>query len=462
MTRMVARAILEVDPLLAVATVTAGALGFLFLGKPSLWVDEIFSATAARLSLSRLWGLVTSSQANMGLYYFLLHFWIRFVGDGDSAIRALSVLPAVATVPVFYGLGRRLFGSLAAGLACVLLSVNAFFITYAQQARGYSLVLLLVTVSSYSFVRAIEQPSRRWWIAYVVASTLAVYTHLFAILVPPAHLVSLLFLKRRPKWWRRLATSVIAIGLAVSPMALFVLTRNEGQIAWISAPSAWGLVAAVEDWTGGRASLVAAYFILCCLGLRPLFRGNKNGEAGDATWRYAFTLAWLLLPVVVSVTFSLAVTPIFEPRYLIISLPPLVLLAAAGLAGLDRGWLRLGAVVLVVLLAIRGLVSRYGSEIEGWREATSFVLSEARPHDTVVFCPPGTRGAFDYYVNELGASARAPQPLHGGVLGGRPPSHLWIVVRQAADPSACPPIQRVLAHSETRQFAGVLVARYQG
>ena len=64
----------------------------------------------------------------MGLYYVLLHGWIA-LGDSEFTVRALSAIFAVATIPVVYGLTRRIFRGRAALTAALLLALNSFFIS---------------------------------------------------------------------------------------------------------------------------------------------------------------------------------------------------------------------------------------------------------------------------------------------------------------------------------------------
>jgi len=126
----------------AIALVGIVLLGTLLrvihLGTRSLWIDEGSSAVVARLDLHQFIRLVTTVEANMVLYYALLRFWMSW-GDSETFIRALSVLFAVATLPLVYMLGARLFNTRVGLIGALLLSINAFHIRYAQEARGYSL-----------------------------------------------------------------------------------------------------------------------------------------------------------------------------------------------------------------------------------------------------------------------------------------------------------------------------------
>ena len=147
----------------------------------------------------------------MTLYYLLLRFWVLF-GDGEAYIRILSILLGIATLPLVYLLGLRLFGRSAGLIAAFLLALNAFHVQYSLEARSYSLLVLLVTLVSFLFVKCIEQPASRHWFFYVLASVLAIYSHLFAVLLLPAHWASLVFLGRRKAPWAGMVASSLAIG----------------------------------------------------------------------------------------------------------------------------------------------------------------------------------------------------------------------------------------------------------
>jgi mannosyltransferase len=87
----------------------AATLALLFLGNKSLWFDETYSITVAR-DWPNIWPVMLRYNAHMWFYYTLLHFWLK-IGESEFIVRSLSVVFAVATIPVVYALGTRLFGS---------------------------------------------------------------------------------------------------------------------------------------------------------------------------------------------------------------------------------------------------------------------------------------------------------------------------------------------------------------
>src|ERR1700744_4885801 len=159
--------------------VLGGVLGSLFLGTHSLFLDESVSSTLATAPWHRFANVVSHREANMALYYLLLRGWVVF-GHSEIALRSLSVILAVGALWVLIMLARTLFGRRTALLAGLVLAVNPLFIQFAQGVRGYSLALLLVSASSYFFVRGVRQvdpPPRLCWTAYTVVSALAADTN---------------------------------------------------------------------------------------------------------------------------------------------------------------------------------------------------------------------------------------------------------------------------------------------
>src|SRR5215213_954866 len=284
----------------SIVTLSAAALAVsLFrVGSQSLWLDEGFSVHFARSSLGTFPSLIRA-ESNMALYHLLLHFWL-FLGQSEAVIRGLSVLFAVATIPVLFVLAERLFDRRVAWSACALLIPNVFYVHYAQEARSYALVLFLSVAASALFVRALERPSKRHWTAYALAVGLGTWAHFFVILVAGAHLISLTFLERRLRPSTQTLLSVCAgVVIAVAPLALFVSSQNGHKADWLTAPSPTDAVRAIEALAGGRAFLLLAYFLGCAaftFSAVRLLRRTRTWEG----WRFAFVLSWLVVPIVVA------------------------------------------------------------------------------------------------------------------------------------------------------------------
>lgn len=220
-------------------TLVALLLRLLMLAEKSVWGDEIWSIRVAGMPWhSALWSAL-HQDANMSLYHALLHVWM-FTGQSEFAIRSFSALAGAATIPVLYLVGKRLFDRWVGIVASALLALNLFHIQYSQEARSYSLVAFLATVSTWFFIRCLECPRAKNWVLYGMAVVLGVYSHVFVLLVFVSHLLSLVFLRPREVQWKRLIASAVGIGGLSMPLAVLLYMRARAPFValnWIPRPT---------------------------------------------------------------------------------------------------------------------------------------------------------------------------------------------------------------------------------
>ena len=389
---------------LGVVVAIATALRFFRLGTKSFWLDEATSVVLARVDRHIFGAALIQRQANMALYYVLLRGWIR-LGSSEFVIRCLSVVAGVAAIPAIYLLGTRLFGPKAGRLAALLLSVHAFHIRYSQEARAYSLFMLMAILSSLLLLRSLEQPSRKNWGGYIILSALMVYAQVFGGWMLFVQWVSVYVLRHRVRW-KQFLVSVAMICLLILPLALCLLFASDrSQLHWLTKPTLHGLYDFSLDMTGdGGPLLLLAYLALVLGGAIPAVSQLKS-HSSEGVWKYWFLLIWLVLPVALVLAISLR-WPAFEPRFLIVCLPPLVLLAADALTRVRSKVLFAAAATIVLGLSLNGTYSYYrgradAEHTDNWRDATRYILSQARAEDTVLFSYSEERLAFDEYQRQL-------------------------------------------------------------
>src|SRR5205814_8819307 len=156
--------------------ILAALLRVLQLGSESLWWDAAVTVAIVRLDWGAFWKVLSHFEANMGMYYCLLRLWVH-LGESEFVVRSRSALTGVLGVGLVYVLGKRLFDTKVGLIGAALLATNSFHIQYSQEARAYSLMVVLTTLSSLFFLRAIEHSSRTEWAGYILTVTLAAYTH---------------------------------------------------------------------------------------------------------------------------------------------------------------------------------------------------------------------------------------------------------------------------------------------
>ena len=78
------------------------------------------------------------------LYYFMLHGWMNVFGSGDIAVRALSGVISVLTLPLAWWAARRRGGRVLALITVSIVALTPFALRYATETRMYALVILFV------------------------------------------------------------------------------------------------------------------------------------------------------------------------------------------------------------------------------------------------------------------------------------------------------------------------------
>jgi len=356
---------------LIVITVIAAALRLYSLTSKSIWIDEAYSVELARLGWRDFCAVIAHQESNMVAYYLLLRLWVLF-GHGEAYVRVLSVLFSVATIPVIYLLGTRLFGQRAGLIAGGLLAINAYHVRYAQETRSYAMVTFLVVLATWILVRNIQGPEYAHWRAYAILCALAVYTHLFAVLFIAAHLTALLLLRLpKPKY-------IVPLGLAIIPFGLFTASN---AIPWVPKADARAFYSFFVSIAGnGGPSLLVIETLAVVLGGCAAWRLRPR-------WPYALVFCWAFLPVLFLFGLCL-LRPCFLGRYLNPSVPALVLLIAVGIAELERiPATLLGAAILAGSLL--GTSAYYQRDFDlyrgNWREVSSFILDKTQPGDDLFY-----------------------------------------------------------------------------
>jgi uncharacterized membrane protein len=127
------------------------------------------------------------------VYFMLAHWWMRlFAPSGDSLVwisRSLPALLGIISVPAIYGLGRFAFNSPLVGqCAAAMMAVSPYGIYLAQEARHYTLGILLVIASLFCLTLAIKKLQQLaqislWTVIFwIIINCLGIASHYFFFL----------------------------------------------------------------------------------------------------------------------------------------------------------------------------------------------------------------------------------------------------------------------------------------
>ncbi len=354
-------------------TLLAAVLRLSTLDLQSLWYDEAFTPVHVfHASLTATWHSYVHSENTPPLWYALEWPIVRLFGTGAVALRMLSALAGVATVPVAWAIGFELQnrptrdaergqpdsrsasvpeqppsasaaerpsargGARAAGVpspthraaiaTAAFVATSPLLVWYSQEARAYALFVLLAALSFLCFLRALSDSSpRRLW-QFAVAAGAALLSHYFAVFLLAPMIV---LLARRGR--RALVPLALPVMVGAALIPLIVAQGGHGT-QWIGE---WALVSRLEavpqyyltGYTGSALGhgieLLVALPILAGV-LYGLWRALSPAEERGALLALVVTAGGTLLPLAL----ALLGADYLAPRNLVAAMVPLSALLA--------------------------------------------------------------------------------------------------------------------------------------
>ena len=403
----------------AAVLVTAAAVGLRVFGltTKSLWFDETYSVFVASLPIERLFVVTAINDAHPPLYYLLLHLWMPVLGDGELAVRALSVLISAAVVPVTWGFGRHLVGSGAALVAAGLVALAPAQVAAGQEARMYGLLTLAALLSWWALWAALA--GRRSWTLYAFAVAAMLYSHYYGFFVVMAQAIYLVWVRAPFVAWRRW----IVAGLGVIALLIPWIPALAGHVlsgrAWpvfrpplhpvLLADTLASLVVGrpIFDPMGVAPLHPVGVWALAVVGVVVVLAGVWAARAAGRRDAAALCLCASVVPLILAFGISFVVH-VFAPRYLIFAMPGLALLVGAAVVPPRSGvptWLRVAATaacVVVVTASAAALVRFYQQprlDVFDWRKVSATIAAGAQRDDAIAFLPGFARIPVNYYFH---------------------------------------------------------------
>src|SRR5215210_1513962 len=196
----------------AVTLALAGVLAW-FLDSWPPHEDEALALFVGRSSFGDLLHTVIAERGGAPLH-FVFAWLVVHLGGGLGALRVVSLVFAVASVPLIALLGQRLAGRAAGVVAALLASATWVLIFHGIYGRMYSLFLFASLVSFLALLSALDGGGRRRFALWGVALLLLLASHPYAVLVVGAQGLYVLLRRRR---LREALTTLAAVVVAGIP-----------------------------------------------------------------------------------------------------------------------------------------------------------------------------------------------------------------------------------------------------
>ena len=367
-----------------------------------LWSDEALSVGIASHPLVEIPALL-GQDGSPPLYYVILHQWMRWWGSSGPSIRSLSLLIALAAIPLAYWSGRSLFGRRVGWTAAVLAATSPYLTLYSREARMYTLVAVLGLASAATFVHVFVYGRRRWLPAFVASNALLVLTHNWGpfLLVGAAVAAGWCAVAARDQRRRRLTDAALGLGaivLAWLPWLPILLYQSAHTAApWSRRPGAGSMVVALGSVLGGP--LVALVVVAVLVPFAAAVWRDRRAPEHVA----AVALGIMVLTTLVAAWAASQLEPAWSARYFGVFLGPLLVLVALALARSGRG-----GVAALAGLVVLGLVPLGRAEPKSNVAAVAAQLAGVvRPGDVVLSSQMEQVPLLRY---ELGADLRYVDP----------------------------------------------------
>lgn len=369
----------------------------------SLFGDELLTYDiVGRHSLIDVLRALRAAPESTPPLHYALAWAATKVGDPTVSVRIPSVLAGTATVPVVYGLGSHLRSRTTGLLAALVAALAPFAIYYSTEARSYALVAFLVASSTLSLLHAMDDGRRRFWVMFWVVTTLALYTHYTAMFPIAFQFAWAIWRSPRRK---PLLVSHVAVVVAYLPWvpflrgnALEVIGKLDPLTPTFAVKSVFRVIfafpyARLADVPGPLALVVGALAVALATAGAVVRFISRSGSRRDGDPRPGRPLPTAILVVGLALStpaglllyFALTGTDIYAPRYLIASLPALLVLLALTLRVGPR---RLVLVTTVLAVGAFTLAAVYALQPRGdrprLRQAAAFIESRSRPGDVVL------------------------------------------------------------------------------
>ncbi len=401
--------------------------------------DETLALFVGRGSLPSVLHDVIAERGGAPLH-FVLAWLVVHLGGGLTALRVVSIVFAVASVPAIAVLGSELADRTTGLVAALLASGTWALLFHGIYGRMYSLFLFTSTLSFIALLGALKHGGTRRFVLWGVALLATLASHPYAVLVIAAHVVYVALRKER----RRAAFATLAV-VAVVAIPFWwadVVLRGRFDVGVGGGGTHLGTPRSVAhylwwvagDFSAGHGAWLPLVVLVAAAGFVLISRKRKASGL--------LTACVIFVPAIALMLVRLHATASPQARHLIFILPFFSTLLATAIVDIAHvrprvtGAVACAAVAALVVGEVRWADEKtpplfHGtpkSELDGRSSAAAWLASTGRPNDVLLGYEPlyllawerdrsFSRYAIPRADPALFAAAlrRVPEPLGRGV-----------------------------------------------
>ncbi len=296
----------------------------------SLFNDELSALYRTRFnSIGELFmlGVKTGDFHPAGVQLFI-YYWVKLFGNGAFALRLPFALMGAASIVLVYVLGRDWFNKYTGLAAAAAIAFLHFPLLYSQVARPYSPGLLFTLVAMYFWSRIIlkSNTDKKTLIGYVVAASLATYTHYFAFLLLIISGIAGLAIARGQVLRHYLLAALAVLVLYIPHLPIFLYQFGIGGVGneegWLKPPdSDWPLTH--FNYIFNSSVYVQTAFALAVVCIVAMAMAQKKFKIER---NHILALVFFASPLLIGYYYSIYRNPVLQHSILLFSFPFLLIL----------------------------------------------------------------------------------------------------------------------------------------
>ena len=150
----------------------------------AFWYDEACSWFTSVQSFPSgiINNLMNLDLQHTPLYFFILHFWMKIFGQGETALRFLSLIFSIASIPLVYIVAKKISSKTVALFAMLVCAFSPLLSLFSVEVRMYPLAVFLVLLSLNYLIDFENKPNRISLIKLIAVNILIPYTYVGGIL----------------------------------------------------------------------------------------------------------------------------------------------------------------------------------------------------------------------------------------------------------------------------------------
>lgn len=411
------------------------------IGKESFWVDEAATVYTTQQHASEIIKDIYTTNKHAPQYYesggtppfyfVLANYWTKLFGLSEIKLRSLSAMLGIISIYLIFLIGKILFNDKVGLVSAFLLSINYMHIRYSQEARTYSLIILLTMLTVFFLLKALRKKRALYWCAYVVSSAMLIYSHYFGFFILFfEYLFLVIFWKDYKNSLHGIIISAIGIFLLYAPwlpalirqmsdskLLIYLLGKNVAlDFARIFIQfNSWFTPDletrnALSNLYHYSYNSLGNFFMASFVGLLTIasilaftsIMGWYFFKAITFKKNYIILLMWFLVPLLIPImlTFLFPNTPVFGFIQHVLFVSPAYYLIVAN--GILKSKKFQSIIILLSILSLLPLYSYYSNfDKEQWREAAQYLKLNREAGELVVTFVPNNVLPLGYYYKEM-------------------------------------------------------------